>query len=114
MTDLEWLKLLFAVAFGMWLFVDATFITRYFKQLIRAHFRVPFLLAATVTAICCTFEVSLYGYVVWFKPYSSGLAHFALYMIPIVFIIQAFAALFIANWVLSAHVEPTVIPPSKS
>lgn len=110
MSELEWLKLLFAISFGVWTTVDLVFGTRYFRTLISTRFRVPFVLGTVIVSVLSTYEVTLYGFVLWFQPANRQLVMFALYSIAVVTILQALTFGLIANWVITKHVEPAKIP----
>lgn len=111
MTDLEWFRLLFAIAFGVWAVADVVFGIRYMRSLIQARFKSPFILATMVVATTCTLEVSAYGYAVWFQSTNAQFFRALLYCIPIVLILQAVAFVLIGSWVFSTRVEenPRVI-----
>lgn len=105
MNDLEWFRLLFAVAFGMWIFADIVFLSRYIGTLIRARFRSPFILGTSIVATTCTFETTLYGYAVWFQAQNVIFIRWATFAIPIMIMVQALAFMLIANWVFTSRNE---------
>lgn len=114
MTDLEWFRLLFAVAFGMWICVDVVFTSRYIKSLFEVRFRSPFILGTVVVAVTGTLEVSLYGYAVWFQPNQFTFLRWVIFSIPIAAMLQALAFMMIANWVFTDKPSKLTVPSPPS
>lgn len=109
MTDLEWFRLLFAIALGMWVCVDLIYTSRYIKALLDARFKSPFILGTVVVAVTGTLEVALYGYAVWFQPNQFTFLRWVIFSIPIAAMLQAIAFLLIANWVFSGPTKPETV-----
>lgn len=117
MTDLEWFRLLFAVAFGIWVCVDIVFTSRYIKSLLEVRFKSPFILGTVTVAVTGTLEVSLYGYAVWFQPTHLTFIRWVIFSIPLLAMLQALAFMLIANWVFSGSgkaVKLTVPKPPST